>query len=80
MEIGKTCLLVCEFIYWSNVKDDIEKGSKIAQHVLNFSKHNPKGNIMIYEIPDKPLETIGTDIFMLINKTQVSIVDYCSKF
>ena len=50
---------------------------KIVLHALTFSKQE-KG--IHHNIPGKPWEVIGVDMFTLNNKNYLFIVDYHSKF
>ena len=59
----------------------MSKPYKIAVHVLNFSKcRQSKKKKNHHEIPGKPREVIGVDMFSLHNKNYLCIVDYHSKF
>ena len=42
MGIEETKLLTCKSVYWTNMNTDIKKHVKTAQHVLSFSRHNPR--------------------------------------
>ena len=47
---------------------------------LEFQTTQPKDKPIPHDIPYKPLETVGADIFMLSNKGYSSIVDYQCEF
>ena len=64
--------MACKSIYWTNINDDIEK-HKTALHVLIFGKHDQKKRWHL-EIPAKPWEIVGTDMFTLHNKNYLCIV------
>ena len=49
-------------------------------HVLSFSKCNPKEKIIHHDIPLKPWEVVGADIFHFNNINYLCVVDYNSKF
>ena len=53
---------------------------KTAIHVLNFSKHSLRKKIIDHDIPIRPWDVIGADMFQLNNKNYLCIVDYHSKF
>ena len=78
MDIEKTKLLVCESVYWINKNVDIQNHIKIVLYALIFSKHNQK-HFTHCDILGKLWEMIGVDMFTLINKTYLCIVDYHSK-
>ena len=80
MGIEKTKLLACESVYWINVNDDTEKQIKNCTICLTFQQTQLKDKIIHHDIPAKPWEVIGTDMFTLNNKQNISIIDYHSKF
>ena len=58
---------------------DIENHIKIVLHTLIFSKLNQKEKCIHHNIPEKPWEVIGANMFTLSNKNDLCIVDYHSK-
>ena len=78
MGMDKTKLLECESIYWPGINSNTEKYIKVALHILNSA--NAKENIMHHEMPRKPSEVVGADIFTLHNRNYLCIVDYHRKF
>ena len=79
MGIGKK-LLAHELIYWINIHDDIEKQIKYCSLCLTFQQPQPKEKIIHHDIPAKPWEIVGADMFMLHNKNYLCIVYYHSRF
>ena len=80
MSIGKTNLLACESVYWSSINVDIEKYIKNCAICLKYQQTQPKEKIIQYDIPLRPWEVLGTDVFHFNNKNYLCIVDYHSKF
>ena len=63
------------------INDNIGKeNTEHCSTCLEFQQTQPKAKIMAHEIPVKPWETTGPDIFMLKNKNHLCIVNYHSKF
>ena len=67
-------------VYWIGMNVDTENHIKTALHVLTFSKHNWKEKLIHHEIPGKPWEVIGVDMFNLCNRNYLHMVDYHGMF
>ena len=80
MGIEKTKLLACELVYWVNINEDIERHNKNCTTCFTFQQTQQKDKILHHDIPAKPWEVVGADMFILNNKLYLSIVDYHSKF
>ena len=80
MGIEKTKLLACKSIYWVNVNNDIENYIKNCSTCLEFQQTQPMDKIIHHDIPIRPWDVLGVDIFQLNNKNYLCIVDYHSKF
>ena len=80
MGIEKMKLLACESVFWHNINANIEAYIKVCDTCLEFQQMQPKENIMHHDIPLRPWEVIGVDIFHFKNKHYLCIVDYNSKF
>ena len=78
--MGIEKLLACESIYWVNVNDDIENFIKSCSTCLTFQQTQSKDKMIHHDIPVRPWDIIGTDMFTLNNKHYLCIVDYHSKF
>ena len=48
--------------------------------MLHFQQTQPREKIIKHDIPGKPWEVIGTDMFTLNNANYICIVDHHSKF
>ena len=68
MGIEKTKLLTHESVYWVNINTDIKKHIKNCNMCLEFQQTQPKEKIVCHEIPLRPWEVLGTDIFHFNSK------------
>ena len=80
MGIEKTKLLAHESVYWSSINAVIENYIKTCPTCLEFQQTQPKEKIIHHNIPLRPWEVIGADVFHFNNKNYLCIVDYHSKF
>ena len=80
MGIEKTKLLAHESVFWHNINADIESYIKLCATCLEFQQMQPKEKITHHDIPLRPWEVVGADIFHFRNKHYLCIVDYNSKF
>ena len=69
MGIEKTKLLACKSVYWSSINADIKKYIKTVLPTLNINRHILKEKIIHHNIPLRPWEVLGTDVFHLKIKT-----------
>ena len=58
---------------------DIKKTHKNCATCLEFQQAQPKEKIIHHEIPLRPWEVLGADVFHFNNKNYICIVDYNSK-
>ena len=58
----------------------ILKSAENYSTCLDFQQTQPKEKIIHHEIPAKPWEIVGADMFTLYNSNYIFIVDYHSKF
>ena len=63
-----------------NINSNIEKHVKNCITCLEFQQTQPKEKIIHHEIPLRPWDVLGADIFQLNNKNYLCIVGYHSKF
>ena len=80
MGIEKTKLLAPKSVYWSSISADIESYIKHCTTCLEFQQTQPKEKIIHHDIPLRPWEVVGADVFHFNNKNYLCIVDYNSKF
>ena len=69
-----------ELVYLVNINNDIENHVKNCNTCLEFQQMQPKEKIIQHDIPLRPWDVLGADIFQLNNKNYLCIVDYHSKF
>ena len=67
-------------VYWVNINTDIGKLYKNCNMCLEFQSTQPKERIIHHDIPVRPWDVIGTDMFQLNNKDYLCIINYHSKF
>jgi hypothetical protein len=78
--VEKTCLSARDTVYWFNIRKDIEsvvKTCQACQEELPTPQIEP---LIPREIPSRPWEVIGTDLFEFDNAEWLIIADYYSKF
>ena len=63
MGIEKTKLLAHESVYWSSINADIENYINHCAVCLEFQQTQPKEKIIHHNIPPRPQEVIGADVF-----------------
>ena len=78
--IEKTKLLICGSVFWVNINNDIENHVKNCIMCLEFQQIQPKEKTIHHDIPLRPWDVIGADIFQLHNKNYLCVVNYHSKF
>ena len=59
---------------------DIKKYIKSCATCLEFQQTQPKEKIIHHDIPLRPWEVLGADVYHFNNKNYLCIVDYHSKF
>ena len=80
MGIEKTKLFAHDSVFWSNINTNIEAYINHCATCLEFQQMQPKEKITHHDIPLRPWEVVGADIFHFKNKCYLCIVDYNSKF
>ena len=73
-------LLACKSVFWHNINADVEAYIKLCATCLEFQQTQPKEKVTHHNIPLRPWEVIGADIFHFKNKNYLCIVDYNSEF
>jgi|UniRef100_A0A2S2R0U0 transposase InsO family protein len=59
---------------------DIEEVVNRCQICLKYRKTNTKEPLECSDVPEKPWQVVGTDLFYFQGKNYVMLVDYFSKF
>ena len=73
-------MLAYESIYQSNMNADVEETIKSCHTCLDHQATCPKDKVLSHEIPGRPWESVGADIFTITYKPCLSIIEYCSIF
>ena len=61
--IEKTKLLTWESVYWVDINTDIDKHIERCNMCLEFQQMQPKQKMIHHDIPLRPWEVLGADIF-----------------
>ena len=80
MDIEKMKLLACKCVYWNCMNADIEKYIKNCTTCIEFQQMQPRETIIHHEVPLRPWEAVGADVFHFNNINYLCVVDYNSKF
>ena len=80
MGIEKTKLLACKCVYWYSINADIEKYIKKCATCLEFQQMQPKEKIIHHDVPLRPWEVAGADVFHFNKINHLCVVDYNSKY
>ena len=78
--IEKTRLRAKDSVYWININRDIEttvKSCHICQEHQPAQQHE---SLLPHEVPSRPWEVVGTDMFFFNDADWLIIADYYSKF
>ena len=69
-----------EHIYWTGMSAEIKQQIEACETCGKFGMNQPKEPLMPHEVPSRPWEKVGTDIFEHDNKEYLVTVDYYSNF
>ena len=67
MGIEETTLLVHKSISWANINSDIENHINNCTTCLTFQQTQPKDKIIHHDIPIRPWDVVGMDMFTINN-------------
>ena len=76
----KCLLLVRESVFWPGIKNDVKQLVKDCDTCNKFQPEQPKLPLMQPDLPTRPWEKLGTDIFEFKGMKYLMIVDYYSRF
>lgn len=76
----KCILLARESIFWPGITNDIKNIVKNCDHCIKHQSAQPKLPIMQPELPTRPWEKLGSDIFEFKGRKYLMIIDYYSRF
>ena len=69
-----------ECVYWPDINKDIEKETARCQTCQEHAKSQRKEPMAEMELPTRPWQIVGTDLFQLDSQTYLAVGDYFSKF
>ena len=69
-----------ECVYWPDINKDIERETARCQACQDHAKSQRKEPMIEMELPTRPWQIIGTDLFELNSQTYLAVADYFSKF
>ncbi|XP_030853177.1 uncharacterized protein K02A2.6-like [Strongylocentrotus purpuratus] len=69
-----------EIIYWPGMNADVKQFIQTCEACRMYEQQNQKETLMPHDIPDRPWEKVGTDLFELNKKHYLVTVDYLSNF
>ena len=69
-----------EFIYWPGISAEIRQYVESCDTCSSYSIMQSKEPLFMHEVPSRPWEKIGTDIFTLNGRHYLITVDYYSQF
>ncbi|KAL5004373.1 hypothetical protein ScPMuIL_017829 [Solemya velum] len=78
--IEKTCLRARDTVYWYNIRRDIERIVKTCQACQEELPSQRPEPLIPHEIPNRPWEIVGTDLFEHDGSEWLIVADYYSKF
>ena len=76
----KFLLLARESVFWPGITNDIKQLVKDCDICNKFQPEQPKLPLMQPDLPIRPWEKLGIDIFEFKGLTYLMIVDYYSRF
>ena len=78
--IEKCRLRARQILFWPNINRDIEKLISSCGACQRHRPSNTKEPLMSHEIPDRPWQTVGTDLFDWDGSSFLLVVDYYSRY
>ena len=76
----KCLLLARESVFWPGITNDIKQLVKDCDTYNKYQAEQPKLPLMQPDLPTRPWEKLGTDIFEFKGLKYLMIVDYYSRF
>ncbi|XP_041362100.1 uncharacterized protein K02A2.6-like [Gigantopelta aegis] len=71
---AKTC------VFWNAINTDIDKMVKSCHLCQEFQKSQPAETLMQHEVPTRPWQVLGSDLFYTEGQEFLIVCDYYSKF
>ena len=67
-------------VYWPGMSNDIQETVSKCSTCSTYRNRNQKEPMIAHEIPDRPWQKLGSDLFEHKGKTYLLVVDYYSKY
>lgn len=67
-------------LYWPKMNQDIEQICSRCSICNTYKRRNQKETLIPHEVPDRPWQKVGIDIFEYVSNSYVLVVDFYSKF
>ena len=85
LHVGHTGIESClkrarETLYWPNMNAEIKDFVQNCETCREFDQAQQKETLMCHEVPDRPWQKVGIDLFEYKNKHYLITVDYRSNF
>ncbi|XP_048257540.1 uncharacterized protein K02A2.6-like [Haliotis rufescens] len=78
--IEKTKLRAKTCVFWCGIGTDIENMVKSCHVCQEFQKCQPAEPLLQHELPTRPWQVLGTDLFYMEGEEYIIVSDYYSKF
>ncbi|XP_063953999.1 uncharacterized protein K02A2.6-like [Lytechinus pictus] len=76
----KTKLRARDCVYWLNINSNIESVVNQCATCQKHQRSQPKEELLPHELPTRPWQILGTDLFHFEGREYLIIADYYSKF
>ena len=76
----KTKLRTRDCVYWLNINSDIESIVGQCATCQEHQRAQPKEQLLPHELPTRPWQILGTDLFHFEGRDYLIVADYYSKF
>ena len=77
--VEKTKLRAKDTVYWVDIDKDIEARTKSCATCQEYRRSHQKETLIPHEIPTRPWQLLGTDLFFFDGDNYLIIADYYSK-
>ena len=77
---SKCILRAKDCVFWPNINKDIEKVTATCHICQEHAKSQQREPMTQMELPTRPWQIIGTDLFHMDGQTYLAVADYFSKF
>ena len=67
-------------VYWPGMSTAIERMISKCSVCIKYQRENQKEPLLPREVPQRPWQKLGADIFELNSKSYLLVVDYYSKY